>query len=65
MKDELGRELPADWFEDSSLETWFPLTAEELARLKAQAKCEKHEWEIFRGIPFCVKCGNTYRELYP
>jgi hypothetical protein len=28
--------LPADWFEDSSLETWFPLTAEELTRTKAE-----------------------------
>lgn len=27
--------LPANWFEDSSLETWFPLTADELARTKA------------------------------
>ena len=26
--------LPADWFTDSSLETWFPLTAEELHRAK-------------------------------
>jgi hypothetical protein len=24
------KSLPADWHEDSSLETWFPLTAEEL-----------------------------------
>jgi hypothetical protein len=28
--------LPADWFEDSSLETWFPLTAEELKRTKEE-----------------------------
>jgi hypothetical protein len=28
--------LPADWFEDSSLETWFPLTAEELKRAKQE-----------------------------
>jgi len=26
--------LPADWQKDSSLETWFPLTAEELRRVK-------------------------------
>ncbi len=26
--------LPADWHQDSSLATWFPLTAEELERLK-------------------------------
>ena len=28
--------LPADWHEDSSLETWFPLTAEEMKRDKDQ-----------------------------
>jgi hypothetical protein len=28
--------LPADWKEDSSLETWFPLTAEELKRTKEE-----------------------------
>jgi hypothetical protein len=28
--------LPAVWREDSSLETWFPLTAEELKRLRAE-----------------------------
>lgn len=28
--------LPANWDEDSSLETWFPLTAEELKRTKAE-----------------------------
>lgn len=30
------KSLPADWFEDSSLETWFPLTAEEMKRTKAE-----------------------------
>jgi hypothetical protein len=28
--------LPANWHEDSSLETWFPITAEELVNLKGQ-----------------------------
>ena len=28
--------LPADWEQDSSLETWFPLTAQELITLRAQ-----------------------------
>ncbi|MCW2485972.1 hypothetical protein J5069_08695 [Candidatus Symbiopectobacterium sp. NZEC127] len=28
--------LPADWSKDSSLETWFPLSAEHIARLEAQ-----------------------------
>ena len=27
---------PADWNKDSSLETWFPLTAEELERIKSE-----------------------------
>jgi hypothetical protein len=30
------RRLPADWEKDSSLETWFPLTAEELKRTNAE-----------------------------
>ena len=30
--------LPADWSQDSSLETWFPLTAEELTRTKADVE---------------------------
>jgi hypothetical protein len=34
-KDYISR-LPADWFEDSSLEKWFPLTAEELTRVKRE-----------------------------
>ena len=28
--------LPADWHQDSSLDRWFPLTAEELERLKRE-----------------------------
>jgi len=28
--------VPADWTADSSLETWFPITAEEVARLRAE-----------------------------
>lgn len=30
--------LPADWFKDSSLERWFPLTAEELKRLRMEVE---------------------------
>jgi len=30
--------LPADWQKDSSLETWFPLTAEELKRRKTDSE---------------------------
>lgn len=29
-------QYPAVWYEDSSLETWFPLTAEELERVKSE-----------------------------
>jgi hypothetical protein len=38
LQDQIDRagNLPANWKEDSSLETWFPLTAEELARTKAE-----------------------------
>lgn len=28
--------LPADWREDSSLETWFPLTAKSISEMKAE-----------------------------
>lgn len=30
--------LPADWFEDSSLETWFPLTAEQMESMKVDVE---------------------------
>jgi hypothetical protein len=30
------KSLPADWHADSSLETWFPLTSEELTRLRQE-----------------------------
>lgn len=32
--------LPADWHQDSSLETWFPLTANELGRLRGEVCAE-------------------------
>lgn len=34
--------LGASWRKDSSLEKWFPLTAEELAKLKSQAVTDKY-----------------------
>jgi len=40
--------LPANWHEDSSLETWFPFTAQELAALRLrleEAERERAEWE--------------------
>jgi hypothetical protein len=38
LQDQMDRagNLPANWKEDSSLETWFPLTAEELERTKSE-----------------------------
>jgi hypothetical protein len=35
LKEKLNR-YPADWWQDSSLKTWFPFTAEEMDRLKAE-----------------------------
>jgi len=54
LQEKLSR-LPADWEVDSSLETWFPFSAEELARLRselAQAESKIYvpgEWS-------CAKC---------
>lgn len=45
--------LPADWSKDSSLETWFPLSAEHIARLEAQLaelrgqEPDTYEWRYF------------------
>jgi len=38
LQDQIDRagNLPANWKEDSSIETWFPLTAEEFTRTKAK-----------------------------
>jgi hypothetical protein len=41
--------LPAKWFEDSSLQTWFPLTAEELERTRAQLQAVQNELEELRA----------------
>jgi hypothetical protein len=37
--------LPADWFTDSSLETWFPLTAQELTETKRQLSAMRESYE--------------------
>jgi hypothetical protein len=37
--------LPADWFTDSSLETWFPLTAQELAETKSRLSAMRESYE--------------------
>lgn len=39
--------LPADWHMDSSLETWFPLTAEQLQRDAQDAAL----WRTLRDVP--------------
>lgn len=41
--------LPAKWHEDSSLETWFPLTAEELKRTKAECATIRKERDEARA----------------
>jgi hypothetical protein len=38
--------LPADWTEDSSLETWFPFTAEELKRIKEENEEYKESFDL-------------------
>ncbi len=40
---------PADWNTDSSLETWFPLTAEEMVNLKAENAALKARLEQLSG----------------
>lgn len=40
--------LPADWSKDSSLETWFPLTAEELTQAKSQLSQAQQEVEFWK-----------------
>lgn len=58
--------LPADWSKDSSLETWFPYTAEELKGWRAIKKSQAEEIERLRGAlekirnPFnCMTRGET------
>jgi hypothetical protein len=36
VAEEVRKEYPADWSKDSSLETWFPITAQELTDLRSQ-----------------------------
>jgi len=47
LKAELDR-LPAKWSEDSSLQTWFPITSEELESLRAENKSLKSKIEAAR-----------------
>jgi len=56
--------LPANWHEDSSLATWFPITAEEIKRLRARiAELEKALREVREHVRDlecyeCVVCIN-------
>lgn len=45
----LAETMPADWHEDSSLKTWFPITSEEIEKLRAATaknvcECEAKFW---------------------
>lgn len=64
--------LPANWCEDSSLETWFPLTAEELKRTKAEKDAlegalreicehapEAEDFEVGGKFDYDNSCGNS------
>lgn len=63
--------LPADWHQDGSLERWFPLTAEELARLKhenAQLTRLTTVIPVLAGLlercaSECAECEGTGRHL--
>jgi hypothetical protein len=51
LQDQLDRagNLPANWKDDSSLETWFPLTAEELRRKDAELSLLRGENERLKA----------------
>ena len=55
--------LPADWHENSSLETWFPITAEILKRAEAEAdkaKGERDEWQsVAKGCYDLIRSALT------
>ncbi|MFC3338171.1 hypothetical protein [Paracandidimonas soli] len=60
---------PADWREDSSLETWFPLTAEQVRAQAAEidglrANLEHHQayWINHRGA--ALACSSAMRDAY-
>lgn len=66
--------LPADWSKDSSLETWFPYTAEELKGWRETKKSQADEIERLRGwkeealkvLPDWQEIGKIMREAgYP
>lgn len=50
--------LPGDWLEDSSLETWFPLTAQKLEELRAEVERLRAENAELQGS--CQFCRDTH-----
>lgn len=53
----INRFLPANWMNDSSLETWFPITAEELKRLKDERAAQPPTSRLLL-VP-CPRCFGT------
>lgn len=51
--------LPADWQTDSSLETWFPLTAEELTRIKRERDELNHNVAHWGMVELAVRNPNV------
>ncbi|MGC8519782.1 MAG: hypothetical protein ACP5P4_14865, partial [Steroidobacteraceae bacterium] len=59
--------LPADWHQDSSLATWFPITAEELERFKRENARLEHLSTVIpvlvglieRCVSECAECEGT------
>ena len=45
---EVDAEIGRKWHADSSLETWFPYTAEELVRLRAERDALRAEVELWK-----------------
>jgi hypothetical protein len=63
LQDQLDRagNLPANWKEDSSLETWFPLTVEELKRKDAELSLLRGENERLRSdLSFVAEMKNNF-----
>jgi hypothetical protein len=66
--------VPADWHQDSSVQTWFPLLEEEIARLRrAEESCMRHHGTelkssehlyvpVSSGNDTCSVCGQPKRQ---
>ena len=68
--DEIDRKTGRHWRENSDLEVWFPMTAEELERLRAENAQLRHNATSHRsaacgasgGLPGCAAKGSTEKE---